>query len=169
MASYFEGKLRADGLRFDVVLSRFNDFYGEKLLEGCLDCLRRHGAAEAAIRVFRVPGSFELPQVASRLVQSGESDAIIALGVLIRGETPHFDHIAASVTRGLAGAGIEGRCPVSFGVLTCDTAEQAAARSGSKAGNKGWEAALAAIEMADLFRGIGGAPPAATAAGRRRK
>ncbi len=166
MASYFEGHLSAERLRFDVVLSRFNDLYGERLLEGCLDCLRRHGADVEAQRVFRVPGAFEIPQLVSRLSKSGECDAIIALGVIIRGETPHFDHIASSVTRGLSAVS-EGMIPVAFGVLTVDTAEQAAARSGSKAGNKGWEAALAAIEMANLYRSLPGAAPGR--AGKRAK
>jgi len=155
MASYFEGQLRAERLRFDIVISRFNEFYGEKLLAGCLDCLERHGADAASIRVFRVPGSFEIPQMVRHLARKGDADAIIALGVLIRGETPHFDYIASDVIRGVSSAAAESGKPVTFGVLTCDNAEQAAERSGSKSGNKGWEAALAAIEMADLFRSPG--------------
>lgn len=152
MASRIEGKLRADGLRFDIVLSRFNDLYGEKLLAGCLDCLERHGADPASIRVVRVPGAWEMPQAARKLAEAGGADALVALGVLIRGETPHFDHISAAVTRELAAIGAQTGIPLAYGLLTCDNADQAAARSGSKAGNKGWEAALAAIEMADLSR-----------------
>ena len=150
------GQLRADGLRFDVALSRFNELYGERLLAGALDCLRRHGASDDAIRIVRVPGAFELPQIVKRLAEARDADAVIALGVVIRGETPHFDHISAAVVRGLSGVAETTGVPVSLGVLTCDTPEQVAARSGSKAGNKGWEAALAAIEMAQLWRSLAG-------------
>jgi len=155
MSIQIEGSLRAEGLRFDVVLSRFNDLYGERLLGGALDCLSRHGARDEDVRIVRVPGAFELPAMALRLAREGRADAIIALGVVIRGETPHFDHIASVVTKGLAEVAMATPTPLTFGVLTCDSADQAADRSGAKSGNKGWEAALAAIESANLVRKLG--------------
>ena len=147
-----EGHLTAEGLRFGLVVSRFNDFLTGHLLEGALDELRRHGAQEADLLVVRVPGAFELPLAAQRLVKRGDIDAVIALGAVIRGDTPHFDYIAAEVTKGLAAAGLAAEKPVIFGVLTTDTLEQAIERAGTKAGNKGAEAARGAIEMADLWR-----------------
>lgn len=147
-----EGKLSAKGLRFAVLVARFNHFITDRLVEGALDALIRHEADEESITLVRAPGAFELPAVAVRLVQSGKFDAVVCLGAVIRGGTPHFDYVAAEVSKGVAHAGLNGTCPVAFGVLTCDTIEQAIERAGTKAGNKGSEAALAAIEMANLFQ-----------------
>lgn len=152
MVKTLEGKLAAGGFSFGIVVSRFNDFFSRKLLEGALDCLVRHGADERKITVAWVPGSFELPLVAKRMAKSGKYDAVVALGALIRGNTPHFDHIAAETVKGLALASFESESPVAFGVITTDTVEQAIERSGTKAGNKGFDAALSAIEMANLFK-----------------
>lgn len=145
-----QGSLNAAGRRFAIVASRFNSRVAELLVAGAVDCLRRHGAED--ITVVRVPGAWEIPQAAEELA-AGETryDAIVALGVVIRGETPHFDYICSSCSRGLASLAKRHRIPVGFGVLTCDTSQQAEERAGGKAGNKGWEAALAALEMADLF------------------
>jgi len=145
-----QGSLSAAGRRFAIVASRFNSRVVELLVSGAIDCLRRHGADD--ITIVRVPGAWEIPQAAEELA-SGEPkyDAIVALGVVIRGETPHFDYICSSCSRGLASLSKRHRIPVGFGVLTCDTSQQAEERAGGKAGNKGWEAALAALEMADLF------------------
>jgi 6,7-dimethyl-8-ribityllumazine synthase len=150
-----EAKLDASGIRFAIVASRFNGALVERLVGGALDCLRRHGAAEEAITVLRVPGSFELPQGVQKLLAGGGHDAIIALGVLIRGETPHFDLIASTVTRALSDAAVASGSPVAFGVVTAESTEQAAERSGGKMGNRGWDAACAAIEMARLGRELG--------------
>jgi len=147
----FEGKLSAAGLDFGIVVSRFNEFIGSRLLEGALDALTRHGAAEERIVVARVPGSWEIPLVAKRMAASGKYHAVIALGALIRGGTPHFDYLAAEVSKGLATAGLECGVPIAFGVITCDTLEQAIERAGAKMGNKGFDAAVAAMEMANLI------------------
>ncbi|MDD5564604.1 MAG: 6,7-dimethyl-8-ribityllumazine synthase [Thermoanaerobaculaceae bacterium] len=155
MPRTYEGMLDAKGFRFGLVVSRFNDLLTGRLVEGALDCLLRHGASDDDVTVVKVPGSWELPLVAGRLAGAGKVDAVIGLGVLIRGATPHFDVIAAETAKGLAQVGLAGGIPVSFGVLTCDTLEQALERSGSKAGNKGWQAALAAIEMVQLYRRLG--------------
>ncbi len=144
------GQLTAKGKRFGIVLGRFNSFVSEQLLNGALDCLKRHGADDRRIDVVRVPGSFEIPVTVSWLLDSNQYDAVIALGVLIRGATPHFDYIAAEVTKGLGQLALQNRIPVAYGVITADTIEQAIERAGTKAGNKGWDAALAAIEMANL-------------------
>jgi 6,7-dimethyl-8-ribityllumazine synthase len=149
-----EGHLDASGIRLAIVVSRFNDLVCERLLEGCRDAMLRHGAGEGDLTVVRAPGSWELPQVAARLANSGRFDAIVALGALVRGDTPHFDYIAAAASKGLADAGVASGVPVVFGVLTTDTMEQAIDRAGGKAGNKGWDAALAAIEMVRLYRRI---------------
>lgn len=149
-----EGKLQAQGLRFGIIVSRFNEFITSKLLEGALDALLRHGAKEADIQIVRVPGSFEIPMVAKKMAQSGKFNAIICLGTLIRGATPHFDYIAAEVSKGIALVSLETGIPVSFGVITTETIEQAIERAGSKSGNKGWDAALAAIEMARVIEQI---------------
>lgn len=146
-----EGDMVARGARFALVAARFNEVFAEQLLGGAVDALVRHGADESDITVVRCPGSFELPQVAARLADSGDYDAVICLGVLIRGATSHFDYIASHATAGIGRAGVDSGVPVTFGVLTCETVEQALERSGSKAGNKGAEAALAAVEMANLF------------------
>ncbi len=150
-----EGKLIAKGLRFAVIVSRFNDFIGKKLLEGCIDALSRHGAESKDIAVFRVPGSFEVPLVAKKLAQSGQYHAVICLGAVIRGATPHFEYISAEVVKGIAQVNLESGVPVSLGVLTTDTIEQAIERAGAKSGNKGWDAAVSAIEMANLLQAIG--------------
>jgi len=152
MPRSFEGSQDAAGLRFGVIASRFNDEFVDGLLRGALECLSRHGAAEDDVAVYRVPGAFEIPAAARRLV--GRCDAVVALGCLVRGETPHFDFISAQVTGELSRVSVDAQFPVAFGVITCNTAEQAAARSSPGAGNKGWEAALAAIEMANLWRAL---------------
>jgi 6,7-dimethyl-8-ribityllumazine synthase len=148
-----EGHLLAAGLTFAIIASRFNDFITARLLDGAMDALLRHGASDDHITVYRVPGSFEIPLLARKLVASNRAgDALICLGTLIRGATPHFDYIASEATKGIAGAALESGIPVTFGVLTTETIEQAIERAGTKAGNKGWEAAMAAIEMANLYR-----------------
>ncbi len=149
-----EGALAGKGLSFAIVVSRFNDFFASHLLEGAMDCLNRHGVLDKDVTVARVPGAFELPMVARKMAQSGSYDAVIALGAVIRGSTPHFDYIAAEVAKGLAVTGLETGKPVIFGVITCDTLDQAIERSGTKAGNKGFDAALSAIEMANLYKAL---------------
>jgi len=145
-----EGRLEARGLKFAIAVSRFNHFIVDRMVEGCLDALERHGCDLSACLLVRVPGSFELPLAVKQLASKGEYDAVIALGAVIRGGTPHFDFIAAEVTKGLAQVSLESGTPVAYGVLTTDTIEQAIERAGTKAGNKGAEAALSAIEMAGL-------------------
>ena len=155
-----EGALNGAGKRFGIVASRFNSRVVELLVGGAVDCLRRHGVDPGDILVVRVPGAWEIPQAAEELADPGDGrpklDGLIALGVVIRGETPHFDYICSQCTRGLGAVSKKHRIPVGFGVLTCDTSQQAEERAGGKAGNKGWEAALAAIEMADLFARLRG-------------
>jgi 6,7-dimethyl-8-ribityllumazine synthase len=155
MAKTVEGKLVAKGLRFAIVISRFNSFITDRLLEGALDALRRNGAQEDDIEIFRTPGSFEIPAVARHLVEQNRYDAIICLGAVIRGSTPHFNYISAEVTKGIAQLSLQSSIPISFGVITADTIEQAIERAGTKAGNKGWDATLSAIEMANLYRELG--------------
>ncbi len=150
----YEGQLDARGLKVALALSRFNSFITERLLEGAKDALLRHGAAEDELSVVRVPGAFELPLIAKKLAESGKYDAVIALGAVIRGSTPHFDYVAAEVSKGLAQVGLAAGLPVAFGVLTCDTIEQAVERAGTKAGNKGFDAAMTAIEMVSLMRAL---------------
>ncbi len=152
MPTIIEGHLQATGHRYAVVVGRFNHFIADRLLEGALDALVRHGASPDDVVVYRVPGSFEIPMMAKRAGATGRFDGVICLGALIRGATPHFDHIAAEVTKGIANSSLELGVPMSYGVITADTLEQAIERAGTKAGNKGAEAALAAIEMVDLFR-----------------
>ena len=147
-----EGELKAEGLRFGIVVSRFNDFITSKLLDGALDALLRHGAAEADIEVVKVPGSFEIPVVAKRIALKGTFDAVICLGTVIRGATPHFEYVAAEVSKGIASASMETGVPIAFGVITSDNIEQAVERAGTKSGNKGWDAALSAIEMAQVMK-----------------
>jgi len=147
-----EGRLNASGLKFGIIVSRFNDFITEKLLSGALDALTRSGAGKDDITIARVPGAFEIPMAAKKMAESGGFDAVISLGAVIRGSTPHFDYVAAEVSKGIAAIGLETGVPVSFGVVTTDTIEQAIERAGSKAGNKGWDAAVSAIEMANLFK-----------------
>ena len=151
-----EGDLRAEDFRFGLVVARFNGFIVERLLEGAVDTLRRHGARMDHIEVVRVPGAFELPLGASLMAETGRHDAIIALGAVLRGETPHFDFVAGECVKGLAQLALARKLPIALGVLTVDTLEQAIARAGTKAGNKGAEAALSAIEMADVARKIAG-------------
>lgn len=152
MAQVLEGRLDAKGMRFALVASRTNDLVVVRLLAGAEDCLERHGAAARQRTIVRVPGSWELPIAASRLAASERYDAVIALGALIRGETPHFDVLAAEVAKGLAQESLRTGVPIAFGVVTADTLEQAMERAGAKSGNKGWDAALSAIEMVSLLR-----------------
>ena len=152
MPRSFEGDHNAEGLRFAVIASRFNDEIVDGLLRGALDCLSRHGAADDAVSVYRVPGAFEIPTLAAKLIDAEGIDAIVTLGCLLRGDTPHFDFISAQVTNELSRVATAAKFPVAFGVITCNTLEQAVERSSAGSGNKGWEAALAAIEMANLWR-----------------
>jgi len=154
MPKIFEGNLDASGLKFGIIVSRFNDFIGEKLVGGAIDALLRHGANDADINVFKVPGSFEIPLTAKKLALTKKYDAIICLGVIIRGDTPHFEYIAAEVSKGIASVGLDTGTPVIFGVLTTENIEQAIERSGTKAGNKGFDAANAAVEMVNLFKNV---------------
>ena len=147
-----EGQLTAQGLRFAIVVSRFNSLVTQRLLDGALDALRRHGADENAITVVYVPGSFEIPLVAKRLAQSGAFDAVICLGCILRGDTPHFEYVASEAAKGIAQVALETGVPTIFGVVTADTLEQALERAGAKAGNRGFEAAMTAMEMANLMR-----------------
>jgi 6,7-dimethyl-8-ribityllumazine synthase len=151
MSTVVEGQLSAAGRRFAIVASRFNELIGKKLLEGAIDCLIRHNGQKDAITVVWVPGAFEIPLVAKKLAASGKFDAVICLGAVIRGNTPHFDYIAAEVSKGIASINLSQEVPVIFGVLTTDSIEQAVERAGTKSGNKGWDAALSAMEMADLM------------------
>ena len=144
----YEGKLLAQDLRFGIIVSRFNDFICDRLLGGALDALKRSGAEEKNIDVFKVPGAFEIPLIAKKVAGTGRFDAVICLGAVIRGSTPHFDYVANEVSKGVASVSLDAAIPISFGVLTTDTLEQAIERAGSKAGNKGWDAAMAAIEAA---------------------
>jgi 6,7-dimethyl-8-ribityllumazine synthase len=152
----FEGNLVGEGLKFAIVVSRFNSLVTEQLLAGAQDALRRHGVAEGSIDVFRCPGTFEIPAVIQRVARSGRYDAAVALGAVIRGGTPHFEYVASEVSKGVAQVSMDADCAVGFGVLTCDTMEQALERAGVKGGNKGAEAAVAAIEQANLFRALPG-------------
>ena len=154
MPRSFEGDHNAEGLRFAVIASRFNDEIVDGLLRGALDCLSRHGATDDAVSVYRVPGAFEIPALAAKLIDVDDIDAIVTLGCLLRGDTPHFDFISAQVTNDLSRVATEAKFPVAFGVITCNTLEQAVERSSPGSGNKGWEAALAAIEMANLWRAL---------------
>ncbi len=151
----FEGMLLGKGLKFGLVVSRFNEFITNKLLEGALDALKRHGVDENDIEVALVPGSFEIPVIAKKLAQSKRYDAVICLGTVVRGGTPHFDYIATEVTKGIAQVGLETGLPVVYGIITADTLEQAIERAGTKMGNRGFEAAKDAIEMANLLKSIG--------------
>ncbi len=154
MPRTIQGKLDATGLRFGIVVSRFNSFIGDRLLTGALDALQRHGAVEDDITVAWVPGSFEVPLAAKKLALSKKYDSVLCLGALLRGDTPHFDYIAAEVTKGIAAVGLESGIPVIYGVLTCDTLEQAIDRAGLKSGNRGFEAAMSAMEMVQLMKGL---------------
>jgi 6,7-dimethyl-8-ribityllumazine synthase len=148
----YEGKLQAKGLRIGIVVSRFNDFLTAKLLDGALDALRRLGGDEADVAVYKVPGSFEIPFVARKLARSKKVDGVLCLGALVRGDTPHFDFLGAEVTKGIAQVALEDGVPVSFGVLTVETVEQGIERAGTKAGNKGWDAAVSLVETLNLLK-----------------
>lgn len=152
MPEIIEGKIIATGMKFGIVASRFNDFICGRLIDGAIDALTRAGADEKDIRIYKVPGAFELPLTAKKLAKSGRFDAVICLGAVIRGATPHFEYISAEVSKGIANVSLEIEVPIAFGVLTTDTIEQAIERAGTKAGNMGWNAAISAIEMIDLFR-----------------
>jgi 6,7-dimethyl-8-ribityllumazine synthase len=151
MYTPIQGDLNAGSHRFAIIASRFNDVITRRLVEGAIDCLQRHGAEAGQYEVFLCPGSFELPLVAKRVVAAGRFDAVICIGAVIRGETPHFDYIAAEVTKGIANLSMDSGVPIAFGVLTTDSTEQALERAGLKLGNKGWDAALTAMEMLNLF------------------
>jgi 6,7-dimethyl-8-ribityllumazine synthase len=152
----YEGSLIATGLKVALVVSRFNSLITDQLLAGAVDTLRRHGVADGDLEVFRCPGTFELPALLKRVVGSGRHDAVIALGAVIRGGTPHFEYVAGEATKGVAQVALEASCAVTMGVLTCDTMEQALERAGVKSGNKGAEAAMAAIEQAQVLQLVGG-------------
>lgn len=150
----FEGKLISDGLKFGIIVGRFNEFIGGKLLSGALDALKRHGANEEDIEIIWVPGAFEIPLVAKKMAKTKKYDAVICLGAVIRGATPHFDYVSNEVTKGIANVSLDTELPIIFGILTTDTIEQAIERAGTKAGNKGYDAAITAIEMANLLKKI---------------
>jgi 6,7-dimethyl-8-ribityllumazine synthase len=152
MTTIHEGMLNAQGLKIAIIVARFNSFITDRLVEGALDTIRRHNGDVDSVEIYKVPGCFEIPMAADRVAMSKKFDAIVCLGALIRGATPHFDYISAECTKGIAQLALNYHMPISYGVITADTVEQAIDRAGTKAGNKGAEAALAAIEMADLFR-----------------
>jgi len=154
MPKNIEGGFNAKGLKFCLIVARFNDFITSKLLEGAVDALVRNGASDADVTVVKAPGAFEIPVVAKKAAASGRYDAIICLGAVIRGSTPHFDYVSAEVSKGVASVGFESGMPVIFGVLTTDTIEQAIERAGTKSGNKGFDSAMAAIEMVNLFKAL---------------
>lgn len=156
MPDVIQGDFKAHDIRFGIVVSRFNDLITGQLLAGALDALRRHGAEEKHIQIVKVPGSFEIPYAAARMARQKRYDAIICLGAVIRGDTPHFEYISAEVTKGIAQIALETNIPVIYGVITTENIEQAVERAGTKAGNKGWDAAMAAMEMVDLYKKIGG-------------
>lgn len=152
MSDIIQGQLNAKGKKFGIVVSRFNDFITRRLLDGALDCIERHGGSPGDVDIIWVPGSFEIPVIAQKMAQSGRYDAVLCLAAVIRGGTVHFEYIAAEVSKGIAQIGLKSGLPVIFGVLTCDTIEEAVERAGTKHGNKGWQAALSGIEMADLMK-----------------
>lgn len=150
----YEGDLRGEGLRFGIVVGRFNEFISSRLLSGALDSFKRHGTDPQSVEIAWVPGAFEIPLVAGKMAATGRYDAVLCLGAVIRGSTPHFDYVASEVAKGVARVGLDAGVPVIFGVLTTDSIEQAVERAGTKAGNKGWEAAVSGLEMANLLRGM---------------
>jgi 6,7-dimethyl-8-ribityllumazine synthase len=154
MVKVYEGQLVSQGLKYGIVAGRFNEFIVSKLVSGALDALKRHGADDSEIEIAWVPGAFEIPLIAQKMADSGKYDAVITLGAVIRGSTPHFDYVCNEVSKGVAAISLKTGVPVIFGVLTTDTIEQAVERAGTKAGNKGWDAAVTAIEMANLTRAI---------------
>jgi 6,7-dimethyl-8-ribityllumazine synthase len=151
MSRVYEGSITGKGRRFGVVVSRFNEFVSLRLLEGAMDCLRRHGASDDDITIAWVPGAFDIPALAKRMGDSGRFDAVVCLGAVIRGATPHFDYVAAEVAKGVANAAVQTGVPTVFGVVTADNLEQAVERAGAKAGNRGWDAARSAMELADVY------------------
>ncbi|OGW18552.1 MAG: 6,7-dimethyl-8-ribityllumazine synthase [Nitrospinae bacterium RIFCSPLOWO2_12_FULL_45_22] len=155
MPRIFQGFLRGEGFKFGIIVSRFNDFITSRLLEGCLDALKRNGVRDDDIDIFKVPGSFEIPYVAKKLALGKRYDSVICLGTIIRGATPHYEYIAAEVTKGIANTALETGVPIILGVLTTENIEQAIERAGTKIGNKGWDAAIAALEMVNLYREMG--------------
>ncbi len=154
MPTVYEGKISGGGKKFGVIVSRFNDFISDRLLNGALDALARHGTNDEDIDIVKVPGSFEIPLMAKKMAQRQKYDAIICLGAVIRGSTPHFEYVSSEVSKGIASVSLESGVPVIFGVITTDTLEQAIERAGSKSGNKGWSAAVAAMEMAHLVDAV---------------
>ena len=154
MPNVYEGKISAEGKKFGLVVSRFNDFVSDRLLAGAIDALSRHGARDEDIDIVKVPGAFEIPLMAQKMVEKEKYDAVICLGAVIRGSTPHFEYVSSEVSKGVALVGLESGVPVIFGVVTTDTLEQAIERAGTKAGNKGWAAAVAAMEMANLVESV---------------
>ena len=150
----YEGKISGEGKKFGIIVARFNDFISDRLLNGAMDALIRHGAKEKNIDIVKVPGAFEIPLMAKKMAQKKKYDAVICLGAVIRGSTPHFEYVSAEVSKGIATVSLESGVPVIFGVVTTDTLEQAIERAGSKSGNKGWAAGLAAMEMADLVQSV---------------
>jgi 6,7-dimethyl-8-ribityllumazine synthase len=154
MAKIIQGDLSGKGLKFGIVAARFNDFITARLLDGAVDALQRHGVAENDIEVVKVPGSYEIPLAAKMMAQTKKYNAVICLGAVIRGATPHFEYVSAEVSKGVASVSMESGLPVIFGVLTTDTIEQAIERAGTKSGNKGWDAALSAIEMANVMKQV---------------
>lgn len=159
MPTVVEGKLSSQGLRLALIASRFNSFVTDRLVEGAVDAVTRTGGDPDALRIYKVPGAFEIPLVAKKLAHSGRFDALVCLGAVIRGSTPHFDYVAAEVSKGVAQVGLDAGIPIGFGVLTTDTLEQAIDRAGAKAGNKGWETTMATIETANLLRVEDEPPP----------
>ncbi len=159
MPKILEGKLLAEGRKFGIVVSRFNDFISDRLLGGALDALIRCGANDADIEIVKVPGAFEIPLLAKKMAKKGSYNAVICLGAVIRGSTPHFDYVSSEVSKGIALVSMESEIPVIFGIVTTDTIEQAIERAGTKAGNKGWDAAISAVEMANLIEIVGQAQP----------
>lgn len=154
MPRLIEGEISAKGIKCAIVVSRFNDFICQRLLDGALDALKRHGASDDQITIVKVPGAFEIPTMAKKLSLEGEFDCVICLGAVIRGATPHFEYISTQVARGVASVALESRIPVAFGIITSDTLEQAIERAGAKSGNKGWDAAISAMEMVSLLKVI---------------
>ncbi|MFW6115240.1 MAG: 6,7-dimethyl-8-ribityllumazine synthase [Thermodesulfobacteriota bacterium] len=154
MPTVIEGAISAKDVRCAVIVGRFNDFISQRLLDGAMDAIKRHGGSEDQITIVKVPGAFEIPAMAKRLSVQEEFDCVVCLGAVIRGATPHFEYISSQVSRGIASVALESRIPVSFGVLTADTLEQAIERAGAKSGNKGWDAAVSALEMVSLYKTI---------------
>jgi 6,7-dimethyl-8-ribityllumazine synthase len=154
MPKFIEGEISAKGIRCAIVVSRFNDFICQRLLDGALDALKRHGASDDQITIVKVPGAFEIPSMAKKLSMNGKFECVICLGAIIRGATPHFEYISSQVARGVATIALESTVPVSFGILTSDTLEQAIERAGAKSGNKGWDAAISAMDMVSLLKAV---------------